>query len=756
MTYRDGSLSTFPTTVDNFTLAVPIGANGVVVPESLEISSNVNKLFDAALNIEKYLLSIANIPLVGILPVVSGSVITASYARRLIFQQIKQSVSLTSWASGGITLNLTVPTSAFGSNPFADPSFAVIITPTLTSTSFNPSNQPISNQSNYTLNGNDTASNYPLGSYNQLIQMPIIYTGIVPALATGGTGGGYTVYINIVNNQFIQAYISGNYVEDWTRKSDSQYFNPSYSLWYSYTSSLAASGILNLESTYLGSGFTPTAGNSLAFNDHRISNDFSYLQYLGGVIPMDQEMEFQVDFVQQPSTTATGTVLVQLNTNAQWNYLTTPVSGGWLADRIHVSPASPYTITESNGLTIKYEGYYNIFNSYSTDRLNSFTTSATINTTGLSTAKVPVLNPAPQFVYQSGYEITYTDANGGGWQHAGGYSFSGFDPSKTYMLTVYLCELQYTSATIGTNLREFGIYINNVRRIYRINPYSQHGAKSGFNITLYAKPDSNGRITISFGVDSALDSPTGRASNKGPLVCGLSITDFAQSRSWGGPVLRASHYIDSSSNLVLNTGIMMQIGSASGSVSATSTDASASYYSLVALFNYRPDYPSTDPIYWSAQDQGNFVCHLSDNNPLKTVANDGANYRYKFSVVGTVVTVYISSNSGATWSVDKTVDYQPIVDTYIPSNGLALSTYLSGAHTFGSSNLHYTPAFLNISPPDFSKNATFRFLPTRLSASPYNGNSPSVGIDLNIMYTKIGTSVQYTSVNRWPRSGWSN
>ena len=674
MIYRDGSTSTFPLSLDNFQTNVSIGASGVVVPESLERSAIVNHFFDAALNIEKLLLSSANIPLIGVLPDASGTVSTADYARHIYFAQTKVHLSLTGYTSGGLITACTAPT-AFGTDPFNDPSFLVIINPTLTG--FDDSYNPIGNRGNYLSQGSTVSQ----GFYNQLLQIPFIYTGVVPAAATGGTGRMFNIYTNVLSDHFLQTYIFANFFEYWTSLP---YVDPS--VWSATYGGWAATyQALQPHVGYYGSSYVPqTDKNTLGINlpdafGVQVSQGASL--YYTPPLPINHEIEFQVDWINPMSTDNFDPhPVVLINVGG------TTTSSGWVGDKW--GPGS---------------GHY-----------------STADSIDISA----VTNPAPMDVYQS--YSGYGDADSV-------WTMQDLNPYERYRVRLHFAEIYYNDAG-----RAFDILIGDA------SPALIYAGFDPFVVAGNTKDKATVvEAIITANADGKIYIKTHPLSSRGSIINGIEVDTIYETTMWAGPAVRLSQATSYHDPRVVN-GVVMHLGSVPASGTATHNNSSE-YYTLVALYNdplYVEFFPETNG--WTLGATGSTdptaVCDvkLTTPIPLRTIAKDGPTYKYRLAVVGNVVTVYISSDSGATWSTDTSVD----LSHYSLPTGML--TALSGG----------TVGFVNKC-TNFYRKSTANILPVRISASPNTPPPTSLGIDLDIMFMKIGDSSSYKKVTEWPRTGWS-
>lgn len=150
MLFRDGSLSTFPHAVDTFT-AVSSG--------SLELAIHFNHLFDACLNVEKFLVGSIGGPV--------QSRYSAEYRGDIAAGEnlLVGGDVFVEYASGSVTFTGEVP-GIFGAEPFDSPGFCMLVSP-------------------YYRREEDVfgfGRNLPSGgeTWNMLIRTPVVYTSVEP------------------------------------------------------------------------------------------------------------------------------------------------------------------------------------------------------------------------------------------------------------------------------------------------------------------------------------------------------------------------------------------------------------------------------------------------------------------------------------------------------------------------------------------------------------------------------------------------
>lgn len=116
----------------------------------------------------------------------------------------------------------------------------------------------------------------------------------------------------------------------------------------------------------------------------------------------------------------------------------------------------------------------------------TYATSAAINTSNVTNA-----TPAPQAVYQSNREGTFT------------YTIPGLTASGSYVVDLHFAETYFS--TSGS--REFDVLINNVQVLTNFDIVAAAGGEDIANVqSFYATADNTGTITIQF-VSGAVDQP---------------------------------------------------------------------------------------------------------------------------------------------------------------------------------------------------------------------------------------------------------
>ena len=176
MIIRSGASSTFPNNLDSFLRVNPVGSTGL----TMEMSSTINKYFDAMYNIEAATFNNYPANIISTLPFsgVSGSLNTTSSASSLTLYTATINIPIVKGQSI-YSVPLTVP-SGFGLNPFGDASFSMFVHPNLNG--YDESYNPYINRGMYaTVNGAAC-----LGPFNTMLTMPQVMAGIAPNNATSG------------------------------------------------------------------------------------------------------------------------------------------------------------------------------------------------------------------------------------------------------------------------------------------------------------------------------------------------------------------------------------------------------------------------------------------------------------------------------------------------------------------------------------------------------------------------------------------
>lgn len=111
MLYRDGSLSSFPSSVDTFTILNPL---------DLELANHFNKLFDSCIKLEEYLFGRVGNKIQSVYGKLQGGTTIPASATLTSYYETTQDVPTTG-------LEFTVPIPAeFGTDPLLDPRFGVM------------------------------------------------------------------------------------------------------------------------------------------------------------------------------------------------------------------------------------------------------------------------------------------------------------------------------------------------------------------------------------------------------------------------------------------------------------------------------------------------------------------------------------------------------------------------------------------------------------------------------------------------------
>lgn len=155
MNFRDGSLSSFPTSVDQFQIKTPFPSP----PSDLERASHFNHYFDASLQLQRA----SRFGISG--PVLGGLSGSPALTKDLLLGSVVVSRQVPAGAATVVATG-SVPL-GFGPSPFQDPAFAVGITSTVV-----PEGLP----AHPVAEGLDT----PVGLYNDLADLPQVVTSFKP------------------------------------------------------------------------------------------------------------------------------------------------------------------------------------------------------------------------------------------------------------------------------------------------------------------------------------------------------------------------------------------------------------------------------------------------------------------------------------------------------------------------------------------------------------------------------------------------